>query len=178
MTNVRHYHGVLVVLHWLLAVMIGVALIMGSTVLEHMPNSDPGKMDALKGHMVVGGLIGVLMLVRWVTRLSTQHPPKASTGMAWADRLAPWAHVALYAGVAVMVASGVGMALAFDLPAVVFQGQGSLPEDFHSVTPRLVHGLVAKLLMLTIVAHVLAALYHQWVRKDGLMSRMAWGPRR
>jgi cytochrome b561 len=61
---------------------------------------------------------------------------------------------------------------------VVFQGQGSLPEDFHVSPARLAHGLVAKLLLLTIVAHVAAALYHQWVRKDRLLSRMGWGPRR
>lgn len=178
MTEVRRYQGLLVGLHWVLALMISVALFMGSTALESMPNSDPGKVDALRGHMTVGLLIGTLLVLRLLTRLSTQHPPHASTGMAWADRLAPLAHWALYGLVALMVASGVGMALAFDLPAVVFQGQGSLPEDFHDSPARLAHGLVAKLLLLTIVAHVAAALYHQWVRKDRLLSRMGWGPRR
>ncbi len=178
MSEVRRYHAGLVFLHWLMALMISVALFMGSTALESMANSDPAKVGALRGHMTVGLLIGVLLVSRLITRLSTQHPPHATTGMVWADRLAPLAHWALYGLVALMVASGIGMALAFDLPAVVFQGQGVLPEDFHVAPARLVHGVVAKLLMLTIVAHVVAALFHQLVRKDRLLSRMGFGSRR
>ena len=51
------------------------------------------------------------------------------------------------------------------------------PVNFDDLTPRIVHGIIAKLLMLSIVAHVLAALYHQFVRKDGLFSRMWFGDR-
>jgi len=39
----------------------------------------------------------------------------------------------------------------------------------------LVHGIVAKLLMLAIALHVGAALFHQLVRKDRLLSRMGFG---
>lgn len=177
MTSVRRYHGVLVVLHWLMAVMVAVALFMGGAVLEHTPNSDPAKIDALRAHMGAGLVIGALLLLRLLTRLVTQHPPKATTGIPWADRLAPWVHWALYGLIAAMVGSGMGIAQAFDLPAVVFQGQGSLPADFSAASARTVHDLVSKLLLLTVLVHVAAALYHQWVRKDGLLSRMGWGPR-
>jgi cytochrome b561 len=40
-----------------------------------------------------------------------------------------------------------------------------------------VHGIVAKLLMLAIALHIGAALYHQFVRRDGLLSRMGFGRR-
>jgi cytochrome b561 len=161
-----------------MAGLISVAWFMGSAVLEHLPNSDPAKLDALRGHLIAGLVIGGLLVLRVLTRWATEHPPEASTGMAWADRLAPWAHRALYALIFLMVGSGVAMALAFDLPAVVFSGQGSLPAGFSGSPARAVHGVVAKLLLLTVLAHVAAALYHQWVRGDRLLSRMGWGPRR
>lgn len=178
MFTVRRYHGFLVLLHWLMALLISVAWFMGSAVLEHLPNTDPAKLDALRGHLIAGLAIGGLLVLRVLTRFATQHPPEASTGMAWADRIAPLAHWALYALILLMVASGLVMALAFDLPAVVFAGQGSLPVDFSGSSARVAHGVVAKLLLLTVLAHVAAALYHQWVRGDRLLSRMGWGPRR
>lgn len=176
--TVKRYHPVLVTLHWLLALVLLVALGMGSQVLAELPNAAPQKLDALKGHMIAGGIIFVLTLVRLVTRLSTAHPPAASTGIAWADRVAPLMHWVLYALVLIMAGSGIAMSVAFDLPGVVFGGTGSLPPDFHVVTARAVHGAASKLLAIMIALHIGAALYHQLVRRDGLFSRMAFGRRR
>lgn len=175
---VKRYHPALVLLHWVSAVLLLVALGMGSQVLAELPNTDPGKSDALKGHMIAGLVILVLTVIRLLVRATTAHPPAASTGMAWADRLAPFMHWALYALVLAMVGSGIGMAVAFDLPAVVFAGQGSLPPDFHVATARSVHGLVSKLLGLAILLHLAAGLFHQFVRRDQLFSRMGFGRRR
>jgi cytochrome b561 len=173
----KRYHTALVVLHWLLALMLIVALTMGTLVLDATPNSSPDKIGALQGHMVVGGLILVLMVVRLIVRWKTDHPAPASTGNALADRLAPLAHAALYLLVFAMAGSGIAMSIQAGLPDIVFGGVGSLPENFRHLVPRAVHGIVAKLLMLTIALHVLAALYHQWVRRDGLLARMGFGPR-
>jgi cytochrome b561 len=173
----KRYHSALVVLHWLLAIMLVVALTLGTLVLDAMPNSSPDKIGALQGHMVVGGLILVLMVVRLVVRVTTVHPAPASTGNALADRLAPLAHWALYMLVFAMAGSGITMSILVGLPDIVFGGEGRLPEDFLHLVPRTVHGIVAKLLMLAIALHVLAALYHQLVRRDGLLARMGFGPR-
>jgi cytochrome b561 len=61
---------------------------------------------------------------------------------------------------------------------VVFGGVGSLPVNFDAIPPRVAHGVLAKLLLLLIGLHAAAALYHQFVRRDGLFSRMAFGRRR
>lgn len=175
--TVRRYHGALVTLHWLLAVLLLLSLGMGSSVLANLPNSAPGKISALQGHMVAGGLILLLTLLRIGVRLKTAHPPAASTGHALLDRLAPLTHGGLYLLVLLMAGSGVAMSIMAGLPAIVFGGVGSLPSSFDSLPPRAVHGIVAKLLMLAIAAHVAAALYHQFVRRDGLFARMGFGPR-
>ena len=173
-TPPRQYHRALVVLHWLLAVMLLVALGVGTFALTKVPNSSPDKIAALLGHMVAGGLILMLTLARLVVRLKTAHPASATTGNALLDRLAPLTHWGLYALVFLMAGSGIAMSVLAGLPGIVFGGVGSLPVNFDALPPRAVHGIVAKLLMLAIGLHIAAALYHQFVRRDGLLSRMGF----
>lgn len=175
--TVRRYHTALVTLHWLLAAGLIFALGLGTFALDPLPNSSPDKIGALKGHMIVGVTILLLMLARLVVRLKTAHPVAASTGNALLDKLAPLAHWALYLLVFIMAASGISTALLAGLPEIVFGGVGTLPADFKGLLPRAAHGIVAKLLMLTIALHVMAALYHQFVRRDGLLARMGYGSR-
>lgn len=174
---VTRYHPALVLLHWVSALLLLLALGMGSQVLAELPNHAPEKLGALQGHMVFGGVILLLSVIRLLVRLTTDHPLAATTGMAWADRLAPRLHGALYGLVLVMAFSGVALAVAFDLPAVVFAGQGSLPNDFSTSIARQVHSVASKLLGALILLHVGAALYHQFVRRDNLLARMGIGRR-
>ena len=171
------YHPALVALHWLLALLLIVALTMGTLALKTVPNSSPDKLSALQGHMIAGGLILVLTIARLLVRLKSAHPAPASTGNATLDRLAPLTHWALYGLVLLMAGSGVAMSVLAGLPQIVFGGVGSLPANFDALPPRAVHGIVAKLLTLAIGLHIAAALYHQFVRRDGLLSRMGFGPR-
>lgn len=176
-TPPTRYHRALVALHWLLALMLSGALVMGTFALAPTPNSSPDKIGALQGHMTVGGLILLLTLIRLVVRLKTAHPAPATTGNTLFDRLAPLTHWGLYGLVLLMAVSGVAISVLAGLPDIVFGGVGVLPLDFNSLLPRSVHGIVAKLLMLAIGLHIAAALYHQWVRRDGLLACMWLGPR-
>jgi cytochrome b561 len=173
----KRYHPVLTTMHWLLAVLLIALLAGGSFSLKALPNSSPEKIDLLRMHMLLGGGILVLMVLRLVVRLTTTHPPAASTGNALLDKLAPWVHWILYALVFAMAGSGIATAALAGLPDTVFSGTGSLPTNFDAYPPRAVHGIVAKLLMLTIGLHAAAALYHQFVKRDGLLTRMWWGTR-
>lgn len=173
------YHPLLVVLHWLLAAMIVLGLIMGGNVLAETPNSDPGKIFALRMHMTMGLIILVLMLVRLVMRMVTAKPPKADAGNAMLNRGGVLAHWGLYLLVFAMCASGIGISVMAGLPDIVFGGSATpLPADFAGFAPRIAHGVLAKLLALLILAHIAGFLYHQFIRKDGLFSRMWFGNRR
>jgi len=68
----KKYHLLLVTLHWILVPLLMLSLIMGGNVLDHIPNDSPEKIDALKGHMIIGFIIVSLMLLRFVTRLFTK----------------------------------------------------------------------------------------------------------
>ncbi len=171
------YHPALAALHWLAALLILFSLAMGTLSLEKMPNASPDKLFALRAHMVVGFAIFALMLVRLAVRASTRRPLPASTGHVFADRLAPVAHYGLYGLVFLMAASGLALAVQAGLPRILFGAGGPLPETFSTFGPRAVHGLLAKPLLALIAVHVLAALYHHFIRRDGLLRRMAFGRR-
>lgn len=170
------YHPALVALHWLLAVLILFSLAMGTFALTVLPNDAPDKLFALRGHMIAGVAILALMVIRFAVRVRSHKPPRAPTGKPLVDKLAVVNHYALYLLVVLMGVSGIETALQADLPAIVFGASGAaLPESFTVYAPRIAHGIVAKLLMALVALHLLAALYHQLVRRDNLVARMWFG---
>ncbi len=172
------YHPALVVLHWLLAIMIIGGLIMGGNVLAETANSDPAKMLSLRMHMGMGMLILALMVIRLLVRLFTSKPPRSDIGNDLANKGGVAAHWAFYVVVIAMCGSGLAIANMAGLPAIVFGGSGApLPETFDNLPPRGAHSALATILTLLILAHVGAGLWHQYVRKDGLFSRMWFGNR-
>lgn len=177
MQGVTRYQPLLVVMHWLLALMIPVALAGGALVLVKIPNTDPTKVEALRQHMGGGTLLLALMLIRWVVRMRTAHPARASTGSSALDRAAWLSHRLLYVLVLAQAGSGLVLALQSGLPDIVFGGDGALPADFWVFPMRSVHYVISRLLMALIVLHVAGALYHTLIRRDRLLRRMWFGRR-
>lgn len=177
MLRVTRYHPLLVALHWLLALLIPAALALGAFVLVKIPNSDPMKIEGLRNHMIAGGVILALMLVRLLVRTRTAHPAPAPSGNTLLNKLAWVSHRLFYPLVFMMVGSGVIMALQAHLPAIVFGGHGSLPPDFWLFTPRVIHYVISRMLMTLIALHVAGALYHTFFLKDRLLGRMGFGRR-
>ncbi|WP_416915411.1 MAG: cytochrome b [Roseicyclus sp.] len=172
------YHPFLVALHWLMALMILVALAAGRLLLANMPPDSPDKIAGLGGHMVFGMAIGVLLVLRLVTRLRSTHPPHAPTGNAVLDRMSVWAHWAFYALIGGMVMTGLAMAFGAGLFPIVYGGAAQiLPPGLQDLPQREAHGLIATALVALIALHVAAAFWHQFARKDGLLRRMWFGKR-
>lgn len=71
-----------------------------------------------------------------------------------------------------MVASGIGMIALSGAAPLIFGGESALLPDFWKYPPLLPHAIGARLLLALLVLHVGAALYHQFVRRDGLLWRM------
>ena len=116
----RRYHPVLVVLHWLLALMILGGLLVGGLVLAETPNDDPAKLTSLLLHMVSGLTILALMIGRLGLRLFTAKPPHADIGNGLLNTGASAAHWALYLLVIGMSVSGIVMSNTAGLPDIVF----------------------------------------------------------
>ena len=172
----KRYHPALVSLHWLLTVLIVVALLMGNNILSQIPNDNPEKLFALKMHMISGFIILALMIIRVIVRKVTQKPAPADAGHPVLNKVGIVAHTLLYLLVFGMLGSGIAIAVIAGLPDIVFNNSGvALPENFNHILPRLFHGVIAKVLFAMIFLHVLGTLYHQFIRKDSLLSRMWFG---
>jgi cytochrome b561 len=77
-----------------------------------------------------------------------------------------------------MVGTGFATAILAGLPEIVFGGSGDpLPPSFINYPTFVAHVVLATVLANLIVLHVLAAVYHQFIRKDGLFRRMFFGRR-
>ena len=166
------YGSVAIALHWSSALLIFAALALG---LVAASTIDPGvKLWIVRVHVACGGLALLLTVTRigwWIWRDKHPAPPPGQpVAQAWAARIV---HALLYlaililgtSGIATIILSGAGPALLAGTP---------LP-DFSDVLPRLVHGVMSRLLLLLFALHTGAALYHQFIRRDRLMARMGLG---
>lgn len=172
------YHPLLVALHWVLALLIGAALVDGYVAVAPVQNDDPRKLDALQIHMALGMLILALMLFRLVVRWLTAKPPPAVTDAALVDRATPAVHIGFYVLVIAMAATGFATALLAGLPEIVFARSGApLPASFGMFPTRVVHGWIAVLLALLVVLHGGAVLRRGRGRRDRVIGRMFLGRR-
>lgn len=169
------YHPFLVALHWAIAFCLIGLLIAGSILLAPVANDDPAKLMSFRMHMALGGITLLLLVARIIVRLITRTPPRLPTGNALMDRAAPLTHGLLYILPLAMIISGIVFARASNLPDAVF-GAGPMPDSF-AHPARAVHGIASTLLIALIALHIAAALWHQFVRRDGIMARMWFGAR-
>jgi cytochrome b561 len=176
-TSVSRYHPLLVTLHWVIAAMI-VGMLIAGLWLARAPNADPQKLTVLLWHMSAGMLILALMIIRFVVRLASTRPAPATSGSRVLDGFATVVHHGFYLLVLLMASSGLATAILAGLNRIVFQGSGEpLPARFADYPPFTAHAIGAALLVFLIVLHIVAALYHQFVRKDALLQRMTFGAR-
>jgi cytochrome b561 len=163
----KRYSPLWVTLHWVIALLIFAAFYLGLSTKD-IPLV--AKVAYLRWHMPLGMTVLVLMLVRLFVRWRTPHPEAATAGNILLDKIGEWTHYLLYIFAILMPLTGLMLAAAYNLIPLVFGG-GSLPRD---LSPML-HGMIDPLLALLILLHILAALYHQFIRKDNLLARMWYG---
>ena len=169
----QRYGTISRVLHWTMAVLVV------WQVLKLFDRINDGQhwvgQNLVSWHISIGTLIAVLIVLRIAWALRNLHnrppaPPPPTLGL-----LARAGHVALYVGlvlmpltgISIMVGNGYGLE-AFGLQ-VVPAGAG-IPwlADFGGV----VHSPLAWLVVLLVIGHVVMALWHGVVRKDGVLQRM------
>jgi len=169
----KRYNPWLVAIHWLTALLIIFNLLVGTLVLKWMPN-DAAKLIPLAIHMSLGIAILLLTLVRIYVRITKPKPAPASAGNAILDKIGVATHYLLYLGALGMGISGVALAMQSGLFASVYGGTGSIPADFYIYPVRFGHGFAASALILLVLLHIGAALYHQFILRDGLLDRMSF----
>lgn len=175
-TNAR-YHPLQVSLHWLIVILLFATFLLGKY-MSGLPN-ESGKLLSLGIHMALGFVTLVVMVVRVIARLRLPKPVHITAGNAFFDWIGQAVHYALYVLVFLMAVSGMSLSLQSGLIPIIFGGSGApLPVDFYAFNARMLHGFIAPALLILVVLHVGAALYHQFVLKDHLLARMGYGKSR
>ena len=167
------YNRIAVALHWLMAIMIILSLVIGSQVLEPMSNANPEKLSLLQGHAIFGVIIGLLLILRYLNIKLRGKPGPANPVGSFMAMIGPWTHRLIYLLIVAVVGSGIAMGVEADF-ASLFAGTSLMPESFEHLSTRKAHGILTKLLVLVLLAHIAAALYHQFIVKDDLLRRMRW----
>lgn len=174
--TVRKYHPVLVVLHWLVGLLIVVQLAGGYFVVARIPNADPTKLETLKLHMLAGMFILLLMVIRFVVRMFTSHPPATESQKQGFGLLRTPVHIGLY--LLVLAVIGAGFYTGY-LISIVYATPGALlPADLAQYPSRIIHVWLALALFLLIVLHVAAAIKERMSGDKSILDRMGFGWRK
>ena len=165
------YHPLQVSFHWLVVVLLFAAFVLGKY-MSALPN-DAGKIAPIGIHMLLGGITLIVIIARFIARMRLPKPAHVTAGNAFFDQIGKVVHYALYAFVFLMAVSGMALSFQSGLIPIVIGGSGaSLPADFFDFTSRMLHGFIAPALVLLVLLHVGAALYHQFMLRDNLLARM------
>jgi len=166
-----HYGAIPVTIHWLTALLILIAIITG---FRAGGSIDPAaKVALLRVHIPTAIAIFLLTIGRIVWWLFLDRRPLPVQGSsAWQVWLARAVHLLFYVVILGMVASGIGMILLTGAGPAILRGQGAELPDFTLYLPRTVHRHGAIFLVALFIMHIGAALYHHFMRRDGLLWRM------
>lgn len=169
-STASRYGAVLVSIHWLSALLIVILIASG---FRAAGTVDPAaKAAILRLHVPIAIVTLVLTIARigWWWGFDRKPAPVAGAPR-WQELAARAVHVLFYILILGMIASGIGMLALSGAAPTIFGGAGALP-DFWTYPPRLPHGIGARVFLALLVLHVGAALYHHFIRRDGLLWRM------
>lgn len=175
------YSTVAIVLHWLLALVVGGMFVMGIYMAD-LPFS-PWRLKLFNWHKWIGVSFLLLSVLRLFWRMTHRPPalPAAVTQAmpAWQTRAHHATHHLMYVLFFAVPLIGWAYSSAAGFPIVWF-GQIALPDllPADKALAELIkplHELSALALMGLAALHVAAALKHQWIDRDGLLLRMLPG---
>jgi cytochrome b561 len=172
--TVNRYTSTAISLHWLIAILIAIAFVVGN----YMADLDlsPWKLKVFAWHKWMGVTIFGLVLVRILWRLTHAAPALPTSMPALMVKLAKLVHLAIYVLMFVIPITGWLFSSAAGV-TVVYLNLIPLPNLVAknkelADTLKEVHETLNWTLLWLVVMHVVAALKHQFVDKDNLMARM------
>ncbi len=166
------YARPVILLHWIMALLIIGLYAIGLSVDSF---DKPLRPTIVNFHALFGLLLLLLLGLRVIARRSNASPVFPTSMGPLFQRAATVGHGVLYLLMAATPLAGIptflfrGRALNFGLFAIPspFEANRDLAHQFGEI-----HELLAHLLIATVVAHVLVALYHQLVLRDGILQRI------
>ncbi|AJO79522.1 cytochrome b [Pseudomonas sp. MRSN 12121] len=172
----NHFAPLARLLHWLMALLILAMLFIGAGMAASVSERHEWLLHL---HKPLGIAILLLAVVRLFVRFSTRQPPLPADLPAWQALAAKVSHGLLYALMLILPLLGWAMISAAGDPVMLsssLQLPAILPANASLFALlRKAHGFLAYLLFLTVLLHLAAALFHGWVRRDGVLQSMLRG---
>lgn len=155
--NSARYDKVAVWLHWLVAIMVLAQFATGWIWGFFERGSEP-RFYLFRTHIVIGSIVLAAAILRMGWRLTHPAPPLPADMRPVQKALAWLTHRLLYLAILMQPVLGLLTITAFG------KSIGRWPRD--------VHILLSYVIALIVAAHVAAAIWHHYIRKDGLLLRM------
>lgn len=175
-------------LHWLMAAMLLVQVPLGFMMVDAYDAWLAGHGDTAlvmqlsRAHNTTGFLLLILVLLRLSWRLGNPSPELPGALLAWQRFVARATHISLYALLLVFPLSGWAALSAYegDFPIFFFGRddvfrivpQASPGSPFNSDLFGEMHETCWKIGAVVLLLHISAALWHEYIRRDGVLSRM------
>ena len=166
-------------LHWLLALLLSFIAALGWYMMS--VEDEPGSARYFELHKSVGLVIALLVAARIVWRLTHRPASLPASVPRWQALLSAVAVALLYALMVLMPLTGY-LGASYSKHGVALFGLATpswaLPD--HDTAERFfdIHGVLIWVLVAVVAVHVLGALKHLLVDKDGVFQRMGFGARR
>lgn len=168
--------------HWLTVLAILIQVPIGWYMVERgeATNFDATTNTLYSGHKLFGVAILSLVVLRLLYRLVRGAPPDEPTLAWWHKAAAHATHWGLYllllavpvlGWIGVSYYGALGVLGGWTLPALTAKNPDKAEAIFN------LHALAAWIIVALVAAHVGAALYHHFLRRDGVLRRMLPGLR-
>jgi cytochrome b561 len=172
---VPRYTYTAILLHWLMAVLIVCAFLLGVTMVD-IPGLTPAKLKYYSWHKWLGVTVLSLACARAWWRLRHPPPHYPPTMHEWEKKAAHGLHALFYLLIFAVPLSGYFYTLAAGVP-VVYLGVLPLPvliapsPEWKPVLKQ-VHYVLTITLLIGFILHLLAALKHRFIARDEVFKRM------
>jgi cytochrome b561 len=156
-------------MHWIIFVLVIIAFYLGHEVAES--EDAAAKLSMYPAHFLIGDLVLLLTLVRIYFRKKDGAPADANANPLL-NKVAALTHLLTNLTVIAVAVSGFITVVTSGLLDAFKANNPALIPDFHKVDAKEFHELFIGIMLLLVVFHVAAALYHQFIVKDNLLRRI------
>ena len=163
--------------HWLTFLLVAILVPTGIIAMDRGERKifDSMTDNLFSTHKLIGFTLLWIVVLRLAYRLISGAPPPDPGLTSWQRVVSRANHWGMYALLLIMPVLGwLGISM---LPAVTLFGSFDLPSIASKDKPSAeqilyIHASLAWVLIALITLHILAALYHSFIRNDGVLQRM------
>ncbi|MBN3752630.1 cytochrome b [Paraburkholderia sp. Tr-20389] len=171
----QRYSRTAIALHWLIALLMICGFYLG-WIMTDIPGFTPTKLKYVSWHKWIGVTVFALAVLRLIWRATHEAPSMPAAMPAWQKGAAHATHALLYVLMLAIPVTGYFFSSAAGVQ-VVYLGVLPLPtligpDQALKAVLRTAHIALNYTLLALFAMHVLAALKHQFVERDGLLARM------